>query len=264
MLVGGGRDWVASPLAIFLGTIKNGRGMKSKIDKTCLTYWFPRIQGAGLPVPKTIMVDAGDVCLPKLAYGMRPKGMSAFLRTLQVATDAIGYPCFLRTGLTSAKHSWDRSCHLTDPAKLLGHVAEIVEFSECCQLVGLSTRWWVVREMLPVRPVCVLTGYRGMPLVREFRFFTKAGHWCCQHPYWPEKAVGSGRPDNKEWKFLLAKQHKMDAKTLAVLGDYADRAALACPGDDWSIDFIETDRGWVLTDMAEAGRSFHWLGCDKA
>ncbi len=32
---------------------------------------------------------------------------------------------------------------------------------------------------------------------------------------------------------------------------------------DWSIDWLwTTDRGWVLTDMAVAEQSFHWLDCE--
>jgi hypothetical protein len=27
------------------------------------------------------------------------------------------------------------------------------------------------------------------------------------------------------------------------------------------VDILETKRGWFVTDMAEAGKSWHWPGC---
>ncbi len=34
--------------------------------------------------------------------------------------------------------------------------------------------------------------------------------------------------------------------------------------DAFSVDLLPTKRGWMVTDMALARRSFHWEGCDKA
>ena len=45
---------------------------------------------------------------------------------------------------------------------------------------------------------------------------------------------------------------------LIALAEKASRAV----GGAWSIDLLETRRGWVLTDMAEAHRSWHdWPDC---
>jgi hypothetical protein len=38
-------------------------------------------------------------------------------------------------------------------------------------------------------------------------------------------------------------------------------AAGAALGGAWSVDILETKRGWFVTDMAEAGKSWHWPGC---
>ncbi len=49
-----------------------------------------------------------------------------------------------------------------------------------------------------------------------------------------------------------------DLATLATLTMLTERAALHLPGY-WSIDWLwTTDRGWILTDMAEGDRSFKW------
>ena len=33
-------------------------------DRTALSYWFPKIEAAGLPVPKTILVKMGAYIHP--------------------------------------------------------------------------------------------------------------------------------------------------------------------------------------------------------
>lgn len=39
---------------------------------------------------------------------------------------------------------------------------------------------------------------------------------------------------------------------------------MVCVKWAWSVDVLETRRGWFVTDMAEAARSFHWPGCEHA
>ena len=31
--------------------------MTDRIDKTALSYWFPKLEAAGLPVPKTVLLE---------------------------------------------------------------------------------------------------------------------------------------------------------------------------------------------------------------
>ena len=43
-----------------------------------------------------------------------------------------------------------------------------------------------------------------------------------------------------------------------------EKVARAFAGDgSWSVDVLETDRGWCVTDMAEAEGSFHWPECER-
>jgi len=46
---------------------------------------------------------------------------------------------------------------------------------------------------------------------------------------------------------------------LSELHELASQAGKAC-GGQWSVDLLETDRGWYITDMAEAVKSY---GYDK-
>jgi hypothetical protein len=42
------------------------------------------------------------------------------------------------------------------------------------------------------------------------------------------------------------------------------KAAGCAVGGAWSVDILETKRGWFVTDMAEASKSFHWPECPYA
>ena len=232
-------------------------------DYTCLSYWFPKIEATGVPVPRTSLVVT-TANLIRLLDGDEPDGFDSFIQLLGDEADKIGYPVFLRTGQGSGKHQWKDTCFVPNREALPSHVAALVDWSECVDMIGLPHHAWAVREMLPTIPACKLTAYGNMPLCREFRFFTKGGKVCCKHPYWPEGAVADGHPDDPCWRASLAIHHRITADERDHLTVLAERAAAACPGVDWSIDFLETRRGWVLTDMAVAERSYHEPSCPFA
>src|ERR1041385_8354898 len=114
----------------------------TRIDKTCMSYWFPKLEAAGLPVPRTIMVSMSHEAFRDVFRVFDGEDMQGdaepFFEEIKKAADQIGYPCFLRTGQTSAKHSWERSCFLPSPDAIRAHVIEIVEYSECVTLIGLD------------------------------------------------------------------------------------------------------------------------------
>ena len=229
-------------------------------DMNCLSTWFPKLQTAGLPVPKTIIVRAPNL-LP-LLDGEQPDGWATFMVELANACDVMGFPCFLRTGQTSAKHSWLESCFITHISCLGRHVANLVEFSEMADFVGLPTNVWAVREMLPTIPQ--MTAFNGMPICREFRCFVRNGEVICWHPYWPGDALLDGMPNPPaDFEQRYANLCYLPATDEPLLRDLASRAGAAV-GGDWSVDILETKRHWFITDMAVAQQSFHWPDCQHA
>jgi hypothetical protein len=236
-----------------------------QIDKTALSYWFPKIEAAGVPVPKTTLVHMpkeAHMCVAQGLWGETPTpecaaAYSDFIAKLSEAVLATGLPCFLRTDHTSNKHSWDKACYVTDIEKLKHHVFEIAEFSECCDLIGLPYSVWAVREFLPTKPHGTCPRYGNMPVCREFRFFVDDGVVRCAHPYWPRHALEDGdwTGSDSDFDLLCARPHELT--DLAI-------AAGKAVGGSWSIDVLETKRGWYVTDMAEAHKSFHWEGCKLA
>jgi len=232
-------------------------------DRTSMTYWLPKIEAAGLPVPKTILVELQEAAMREVwrVFDGKPMGEAAqpFFEQIKAAADSLGYPCFLRTSHTSGKHDWDNTCFLRDPGRIPRQVVKIIEYGECSSFFGPPHDWWAVREYLPVIPLAVCHGFSNMPVCREFRVFVNDATVQCWHPYWPLKALEQGgaiAPD-------VAYVQLIECKDEAGLLELAAKAGEAC-GGYWSVDIMDTERGWCVTDMAEGAKSFHWESCKHA
>lgn len=238
-------------------------------EKACMSYWFPKLLATGVLVPRTEIVTT-NVDLWKMLVPSEesaPDGLDAFVDDMVAAVARIGTtPIFLRTGHLSGKHDWTRTCHVpetNDPFRttLLHHICALVEWSELVDLMGLPTRVWAVRELLPL--LSPFTAYNGMPVAREFRLFIEGGRVHCVHPYWPEKAVEDGEPSVDDWRELHAQCSKLDGDEAYALTSAAIVVAKAFADDGaWSLDFAQHKDGtWYAIDMAPAAISFHWEGC---
>jgi hypothetical protein len=176
---------------------------------------------------------------------------------LKPAVESIGVPCFLRTGQTSNKHNWKRTCYLdtVERPQLLGHVLNIIEFSEICDMIGIPWNVWAIRELLPTRHLFRCTAYGDMPAVREFRFFVSDGEVRYNQPYWPKEAIEDGKPDCADWEALYPELIEWTDRESQAVHELATKAAAAVTGQ-WSIDILDTTRGWYITDMAIAENSW--------
>jgi hypothetical protein len=239
------------------------------MNKTCLSYWFPKIESAGLPVPKTLIFDMNEEVQRGIyrVFDGEPmwRGSADWIATnLGPAVDFVGLPAFLRTGLTSGKHRWKDTCFVDDAGKLASHVVALVEFSECCDFMGLPWSKWVVREMLPTVHQFTADRYGDMPVCREFRFFVRDGEVQCVHPYWPRESLEQGMrqaAEDFDWRYqCLSYMPGVDTCELYRLAATAGKAV----GGYWSVDILETKRGWFVTDMAEGEKSWHWPECSEA
>jgi hypothetical protein len=234
-----------------------------RADHNGMAYWFPRIEAAGLPVPKTVLIDS-PANLGQILDGETCEGFAEFVAAVQSAGQILGWPCFLRTEHGSGKHQWKDTCFLTGPDVITQHIHNLVEWSECVDMCGLSYFVWAVREMLPTIALGHCRRYGDMPICREIRTFTKGGKLACAHPYWPDDAVADGDPIwIPSYSSTMVCNLPSDGE-LEKITPLAEQAAAACPDDDWSIDFLFTKRGWYLTDMAIAARSWHWPNCQTS
>lgn len=263
-----------------------------RIDKNCITWWLPRIEAAGVPSPKTVIIPSPDNYHELLGIFDGPghpeshaKGIELLAEVSNriaaaVAKAGLTYPLFLKTGDFSGKHNWNKTCHVPSEKSLPGHVTEIVMMAE--MMMGPNWKVWAARELLPVRPVATLPGYGGMPLVCEVRCFVRDGAILCAHAYWPVDAIAKGlRPSAFEMKRLgLRPEHPDSIKAMAAaLHEVLDpltpqrrqqwepvalQAADAFHGEgEFSLDLLATDDGWYATDLAEGPRSWHHPECER-
>ncbi len=234
-------------------------------DPTRLSYWFPLIEAAGLPVPRTriVRVSPEDMALlyPFCLDGEGdPAAWRRLIAAIEMAAHELrGPPWFLRTDYTSGKHSWKDTCYIPDLDDLPSHVSRLIEESEMASMIGLPWDAWVIREFLRTPPR--FYAFSSMPITREFRYFVRDGVIDHRQPYWPDHAIEDHFYDNPEppdWRETLARMSRLYPAEKDKLDRMTLAASAAVPGF-WSVDWLETVGGdWYLTDMAEGEKSFRW------
>lgn len=243
--------------------------------RSCASVWLPVIEKLGILTPKTIVIKTG-VELIELLDGRKPDGYDDFEKQLLDAIAVIGLPVFLRTGMTSGKHSWKDTCFLKNLGDkkldrgsvkmLLWHLFNIVEFSECADIIGLPYDVWLVREMLPSK--VILRCRNGLPISREFRVFVKDGKHEHLQAYWPAEAVkqiggvktptGIAYLEEAEWEEALAAANRLTAAEWNYLRDQSETVGVAL-GGYWSVDWLQTqDDKWYCIDCAVGELSYKW------
>lgn len=229
-------------------------------DRNCLSYWFPRLQVAGVPVPETIIVRWDGTAYDYLQYDHLQllERIQDLIQRVEQAAREIGLPCFLRTGLTSNKWGWKNSCYLTAVEDVADHLFNLCEFSTCADLIGLPCNVFAVREFLPATPR--FHAFQGrMPVVAEVRCFVSGGEIVQQIPYWPEDSIRS--PDREDWRIRLREIDQYVWDNGPIWRRLARKVARAFANDGaWSVDCFASSGGWVVTDMAQAADSY---GCPE-
>lgn len=234
-------------------------------DLTRLSYWFPRIEAAGLPVPATriVRVLSEDMALLYpfvFDHEGDPAPWHRLIASIKGAAKELpGPPYFLRTDYLSGKHSWIETCFVPDLDELPSHVFRIAEESETCDMMGRPWDVWVLREFL--KTPFVFRAFSSMPITREFRYFVRDGVIEHRQPYWPAHAIEDrfyDDPEPADWRSALAVMNAISAAEDEELTRLTLQASSAVPGF-WSVDWLQTsERGWVLTDMAEGDKSYRW------
>lgn len=230
--------------------------MMMQFELNNLAHWFPFVERAGVPHPKTIVLKT-DLGLLSLIDCIEPEGLDGFVTKVREACAEVGYPAFLRTGHTSGKHDWSQTCYVPGPDHVLPHMCSLIEYSEMCSFIGLPLDTWVVREYLPCYPM--FHAFCGMPMRLERRYFVRDGKVVCHHPYWPKRSIKD--PTDPKWENLLEGANRELPNEIEILTKMSERVAREI-GGAWSVDWMwVSDRGWVCIDMATFDESFHWDDC---
>ncbi len=253
--------------------------------RTSMLTWWPPTKDLGIPVPDTEIIEVEPVEAEGLLYGCATHEPDAgcwddapgakkadcvpllnpYREAIEQAGERLGYPLFVRTDLTSGKHSWRDTCFVPDPLTVMRHVWAVVESHALISFPprpgqDMRVQGIVLREFLTLD--APFKTFNGMPVARERRYFVDAGEVACYHPYWQDPTnIASGFPYGEEepdrWREQLAALNVEPAAEVELLSAYARKVAQALPGA-WSVDFALSEDGkWYLIDMAVAEDSWH-------
>ena len=236
------------------------------MNKSSLTYWFQKIAGLEIPIPKTEIVSLTS---EEIQAYLKCGGDSIYFPRLneqvrKVIRKMFQLPVFLRTDEYSGKHSWKKTCFLDNLDNLDANLARLTEESMSVDFLGaLPLQAIVVREFISMDSR--FTAFRGeMPVNPERRYFIRNRKIECHHPYWIEDAVAQGTREDKlpqNWRQLAKDMNNESPEEVSTLTEYAQRIASLMP-EYWSIDFCKSRaRGWILIDMAEGEKSWHPSDC---
>ena len=136
--------------------------------------WLPKIAAAGLPVPRTEIVPFEvNEELYKIFDGKQSTTFDELAIKISKASEIIGYPVFLRTDESSAKHDGVSSYRINGPKDVKHCMYATLEDNE---IKGLEPTAFLVREWLELDSL--FTAFGGHAIAREWRFFRQ-----CQRGY---------------------------------------------------------------------------------
>lgn len=229
------------------------------MNRNSALIWHPKVESV-YRTPKTIFVPYNHgacVSLMEMEDG-DPAPWNDAVTAISEAAEKIGYPVFIRTDLSSAKHAGPKAYKADSMDDVVGVFARTVEDSEMKFWTAQPPEAIMVRQFLELHHT--FTAFRGLPIAREFRFFANGKRVLCSHPYWPADAL-EDHCDAEGWQDKLV-DLCLTPSNYSELWCAAIVAADACGGDAWSVDFaMDRDGGWYLIDMARMEDSWHWPGC---
>ena len=236
------------------------------ISQDSAKFWFPKLANHEWQwmrdwLPKTVLVDYSEEALsPSLAGTRTEEYERLYYEVESMILDHIGYPAFIRTDLTSAKHAGVKAYKI-ESCDDINH-ALLTTLSQA-QLKSyfskVKSSAIMVREFIRVKHE--RTAFGGLPIGQEWRVFADQISEQCHHGYWPEEALSGHMDDGKE-PSAPALTHPLGGWIYTDALDASALAAKAMGAGKWSIDFVKdvNDKVW-LVDMATAGNSYHHPEC---
>lgn len=261
--------------------VQHHKTFVDNVNVSSAGYWLPRVEKAALiagMVPQTRLLPLTDHFFHLASQEDRTSLSPTMLRMVadvRAACESLGYPCFLRTDMGSAKQDGPLAYRIDGPDAISSRLQRTFEDNV---LKNMLPAWVMVRKWLPLKSAFV--AFHGHPIAREQRFFATASRGTlCHHPYWTEEAIHfdpglkdpmGGEPFRGEtvepsgWQAKLrALNRPLSHHQEAALSLAATVAAAACPdAPAWSVDFAQDENGvWHLIDMADARHSWHPSEC---
>ena len=240
------------------------RPMNELEQKSSMHFWWPVIQKLGIDAPKTKEVPLAKHEIFALASERIPKTV---VRKIEATAKEFGTPFFLRTDLSSGKHSWVKTYFVNSIGNLDRHIYEIISHHLLADIFGIPFSSFFVREYIPLESY--FTAFWGdMPVAKERRYFIKDSKVQCHHEYWVEGAVREGMErkgiPESDWLPKLRNLNREEAKEVEELSNIAAKVGRHFDGY-WSVDFAKAKDGrWLLIDMGKGEISYHKPDCEFA
>lgn len=235
--------------------------MSMKASSSML-YWYPKVKDLPIMQPNTemVLIDKKFNWIDWLEGNkkLRRNFTDRYMPEIINVARNIGYPLFLRGDHASGKHEWMNTCYVEKEEDIFCHIARVVEFNLCADIIGLPINALVFREYIKMDSR--FTAFREMPVNSERRYFVKDGEVLCRHSYWVKEAIEQGYHTislPKNWKTLLNKMNKESLGEVMLLTNYARLISSKIDGY-WSVDFCKgKDDYWYFIDMALGKESWH-------
>jgi hypothetical protein len=226
-------------------------------------FWFPKLNSHPWKwmrdwIPNTALIDYDEDLLAPALLG---QANDEYTRLYFAVEAAIRYevpgPVFIRTDLTSAKHS-GRGAYIVDGKDEDGLNHALLTTLSHAQLKSyhskIKSSAVMVRQLINVKHD--RTAFNGLPIGNEWRVFADQRGHQCSHPYWPDEALNGKMDDGAEGNEWTKHWVRTDVQ------DAAAQAAKAMREFKWSVDFVEDTAGKMwLVDMATAMNSYHDPKC---
>jgi len=227
------------------------------MNKTSMLYWYPLTKSLNIPQPKTEVAIRKEI---KEWFPILDKGLSKTDKDiLFLKASMIGYPLFMRTNYSSAKHDFKNTCYVPDRESLLQHIFNLFETNYCRNLYPEAL---ILREYIELD--WKFKAFLDLPIAPERRYFISDGEVVCHHPYWPEDAIkfythniSESYPAKLYWHESLAEMNIESPEEIKLLKDYATKIGSVLEGE-FSVDFAKGRNGkWYFIDAASAIQSWH-------
>ena len=226
--------------------------------------WFPGIEKAGLPVPRTLMVPYDHRAYCAAMEGEGDLDYPSLHAAIVTAAEAIGYPVFIRTDLASAKHHGPKAYRASNKDEIDHVLSATVEDNEVkFWLSHEGPKAFMVRGWLEL--VAPFKAFGHHPIAREWRLFVTDKELLCSHFYWPEAAIQFYSVDTRPGRWKIQRTAMERQSFPDDLVGMAIKAAAVQDGEEaWSVDFaLDVDGKWWLIDMAVASSSWHPFDCQN-
>ena len=221
-----------------------------------LFFWWPHLRDERMPKTVGVVCDIKHL-FPALDGEDTPDAPWA---AFEGAAKSVGFPVFVRTDQSSAKHDGPQSYRINSLLDLQ-RVIEAALTDNCLKNLEGSVCGFVFRQWIELDGR--FTAFHGHPIAPEVRIFVEARGKETptideSYFYWPEEAF-EGHCDDPEWRKIrqAMETETMVSSVLLPLQVRAIEATKRIGFGEWSIDFARDKNGdWWLIDMALASDSW--------